>query len=161
MAQRKHILSSTTILSALISLLIQVSESVFPVLLGEKELTSEELVSLVSAVGTSTIVIVGRFNAKQPLYTNKFLPGPNKEDLSEAIELLPSFEPNQTHSENIDSIKEEVDSIKNTANNVSQEFTQLIEANKKPDLHVVSSTDSSEELGYTDRQENKKGIINV
>lgn len=146
MISRKNIFKSTTVLSALVAVLIETTELISPIILGEKELQSNDITSLVSVLGTSTLVIVGRLNAKQALYTSKFLPGPNRDDIVTAVETIGNTNIDKS---SIESMEEEINELKDDIEN--------IEVKDKLGLHLVGKNlyDARKDEGEQD------GIIKV
>lgn len=84
----KSILASTTMWGAIGSLVIGVSSVIGDVYIDRKPFTSNDLKTLATLVVTTTITIIGRVNAKDSVYTPKLLPGPNKEDLVIAQDIV-------------------------------------------------------------------------
>jgi hypothetical protein len=75
----KSIFASKTFWGAVLTLLIAIAPKVGE-MIDRRNVDGASISQLVVLFGTTTLTIMGRIDAKQPLYTPDGLPGPNKSD---------------------------------------------------------------------------------
>ncbi|MGG6264543.1 hypothetical protein [Leptolyngbya sp. AN10] len=76
----KSILASRTFWGAMLTLIVAIAPKVGE-MVDNKRIDGASISQLVVLFGTSTLTILGRVDAKRPIYTPDGLPGPNKSDL--------------------------------------------------------------------------------
>ncbi len=70
----KSIFSSTTFWGALLMLWLSISPEIKQIA-DNKEFSISNLITVVDKLAATLIIIIGRYNAKEDLFTPKYLPG--------------------------------------------------------------------------------------
>jgi hypothetical protein len=89
----KSLFSSTTFWGAIGSLIIGYTSIFGKIFIDRNKFTSRDLELLVTMGVTTAITIIGRVNARDPVYTPYILPGPNREDFETMSLSLPEEPP--------------------------------------------------------------------
>lgn len=78
----KSIFASRTFWGAMLTLVVAIAPKVGE-MVDNKKVDGANISQLIVLFGTTTLTIIGRVDAKRPIYTPDGVPGPNKSDLAQ------------------------------------------------------------------------------